>query len=94
MDVSVRIMEFLLEFHLTFHDVGIFPYIMEGTPLFCIFSESNNPLAPDCFKGQGFFIKLLFCIFLYCFAMQLFIIDLWQIPFLHDSAFCINLHDI
>jgi len=43
MDVSVRIMEFLLEFHLTFHDAGIFPYIMEGTPLFCIFTESNNP---------------------------------------------------
>lgn len=33
-------------------------------------------------------------VILYCFAMQLFIIDLWQIPFLHDSAFCINLHDI
>lgn len=67
MDVSVRIMEFLLEFHLTFHDAGIFPYIMEGTPLFCIFTESNNPpLAPDCFKGQGVFIKLLFCIVLQC----------------------------
>ena len=137
MDVSVRIMEFLLEFHLTFHDAGIFPYIMErfpakfhgmrifsytmefpamgfhdmgffsyimefpamefhdmgffsytmeflaivfhdvevfpyimeGTPLFCIFSENNkNPLAPDCFKGQGFFSKLLFCIF--CIVLQ------------------------
>lgn len=95
MDVSVRIMEFLLEFHLTFHDAGIFPYIMEGTPLFCIFSENNkNPLAPDCFKGQGVFHQIVVLYFLYCFAMQLFIIDLRQIPFLHDSAFCINLHDI
>lgn len=32
MDVSVRIMEFLLEFHLAFHDAGIFPYIMERFP--------------------------------------------------------------
>lgn len=131
MDVSVRIMEFLLEFHLTFHDAGIFPYIMErfpavfhgmrsfsyimerfpakfhgmrsfsytmefpamgfhdmgffsytmeflaivfhdvevfpyimeGTPLFCIFSESNNPLAPDCFKGQGFSSNCYFVLF-------------------------------
>ncbi len=56
-------MEFLA---IVFHDVEVFPYIMEGTPLFCIFSESNNPLAPDCFKGQGVFIKLLFCIVLQC----------------------------